>query len=123
MRVLLDTHVLLWWLLDDLRLSQLHRGLILDGDAQINVSSIGIAETSIKQSIGRLDVPDFYLDVMKSQGIEVAPFTVLHAAALEQLPWHHRDPFDRMLVAQARAEGMVLASGDRNIHRYPIDAR
>ncbi|ANJ28110.1 type II toxin-antitoxin system VapC family toxin [Agromyces aureus] len=120
MRVLLDSHVLLWWLADDDRLIRAHRDLITDVSNDVLVSAITTAEIAIKASLGKLDVPDDFEEVISAGGFERLPFTAEHASVLRRLPWHHRDPFDRMLVAQAVVEGIPLLSVDTRMRDYEV---
>jgi PIN domain nuclease of toxin-antitoxin system len=120
MRVLLDTHVLLWWLADDQRLATAHRELIADSGNDVLVSAVTVAETAIKASLGKLDAPVMDASFLEGQGFGLLDLTAAHAVALRELPWHHRDPFDRMLVAQALTEGIPLLTADRNVARYGI---
>jgi PIN domain nuclease of toxin-antitoxin system len=119
-RLLLDSHVLLWWLADDAKLSAAHRELIADGANNVFVSAITIAELGIKSSIGKLDIPDDLGDVVAGQGFDGLPFTGRHALALRGLPWHHRDPFDRMLISQATTEGLVFLTADARCREYDV---
>jgi len=120
-RLLLDTHVLLWWLADDARLSRRHRELISQGENRVSVSSVSITEISIKASLGRLEAPDGIVEAVTQSGFELLAFEPAHAESLRQLPWHHRDPFDRMLIAQAKAEGLTLLSSDARVREYSVD--
>lgn len=116
--LLLDTHVLLWWLGDSPRLSPLHRELLHDSARRVFVSSITVAEISIKASFGKLDAPRGIIEAITQSGFELLAFTPVHAEELRDLPWVHRDPFDRMLIAQARIEGLTLVTVDEHIARY-----
>jgi PIN domain nuclease of toxin-antitoxin system len=118
--LLLDTHVLLWWLADDPKLGATTRAAIADGRNDVYVSAVTIAEIAIKRSQGKLAAPPELLQVLTEEGFSELPLLSTHAAALETLPWHHRDPFDRMLVAQATVEGLTLATADRNIPAYGV---
>lgn len=120
MRVLIDTHVLLWWLADDAALSELHRDTVANPDHDVLVSAITMAEISLKSSLGKLVLPDGFDDAVLNAGFEELPFTAAHSIALRQLPWHHRDPFDRMLLAQARTEGLVFATADARCTHYGV---
>ena len=120
MRLLLDTHVLLWWLNDDRSLTDEHRRLIQDKRNSCYVSAATVWEISIKSGIGKLEIASEYLDVVRSQGFLELPVSWLHVNAVRELPEHHRDPFDRLLVAQATIEGMVLLSVDPVIRKYGI---
>lgn len=123
MKLLLDTHTLLWWLSDDDRLGQRARTLIADVGNDVLVSVVVLWEIVVKQRIGKLQVD--IKDV--SDGIERDGFVLLgihlsHLLALAGLPIHHRDPFDHLLIAQAMTETATLISEDRHIPRYPVQA-
>ena len=120
MRILLDTHVLLWWLGDDAQLGPEARLVIADGGNEVFVSAVSIAEIAIKRSQGKLTAPSELLTVLAEEGFQELPLLSSHAAELENLPWHHRDPFDRLLVAQARVEGLTLATHDRHLAQYDV---
>jgi PIN domain nuclease of toxin-antitoxin system len=120
MGVLADTRVLLWWLADDPALSTPVREAITDPRNQVLVSSISLAEISLQASIGKLEAPMGIGETLAAEGFDHLPFTAEHAEALRDLPWHHRDPFDRMLVAQARSEGLVMATADARLRAYGI---
>lgn len=77
-------------------------------------------EVAIKRSLGKLDAPEAFARTLLGAGAAALPVTVAHAEAAGTLPWHHRDPFDRMLIAQARAEGAVLLSGDEALRAYGV---
>jgi len=119
--VLLDTHVLLWALLDDPRLSTAHRAAIEDPLTEIYVSAASVWEVGIKRAQGKLEVPETLFDVAARAGCRPLPIYWTHAAAAAALPRHHGDPFDRMLVAQARQEGLALASNDRTMDAYEVE--
>lgn len=121
MRLLLDTHVALWALTDDPRLSQRARALIADPENDVLVSAASVWEVAIKHALGRGDMPisgDQALDWFRQAGYQLLPIAPEHAAAVEHLPDHHRDPFDRMLVAQATAEPLRLLTHDPLVLRY-----
>ena len=123
MRLLLDTHVVLWWLTDDRHLSATHRFLIADPRNTVLVSSVSSAEVAIKASQGRLDVPGPLSMMTDGQGFDELPFTSAHADELHTLPWHHPDPFDRMLICQARVEGAVFLTADAACRQYDVKVR
>ncbi len=122
MRALLDSHVLLWWLVDDDRLSDRARRLIGNADSEIFFSAASSWELSIKVGLGRLELPGrprtIIPKVLREQSIQPLDVTHAHALAVAELPAHHRDPFDRMLVAQARLEKLAIITGDPMIGRY-----
>jgi PIN domain nuclease of toxin-antitoxin system len=120
MNLLLDTHIFLWWLDDNASLSTNVRGAIANTDNVIILSAAVIWEIRIKQGIGKLEIaPNFY-KVIKEQGFEMLSITPDHAYAVGNLPNHHRDPFDRILIAQALLEGFTIVTHDAIFNRYPI---
>lgn len=120
MNLLLDTHVLLWWLDDHPRLSGRAKATLADGKNLVFVSAVVIWEIRIKQALGKLKIPDDFQSVLREQPFETLDITVEHAHAVGDLPDHHRDPFDRMLVAQAQVERLTLVSHDVSLKRYKI---
>lgn len=118
MRILLDTHIYLWWLEDHIKLSSKARELIQSAD-EVYVSSASIWEAAIKISIGKLeaDVSALAQQISLNGFIEL-PVSAKHAVQIAQLPNHHRDPFDRMLVAQAMTEPLRLLSADTQVAQY-----
>ncbi|RMD62501.1 type II toxin-antitoxin system VapC family toxin [Candidatus Parcubacteria bacterium] len=122
MNLLLDTHALLWWLADDERLSERAREVIANPANLVFVSAVSGWEISIKHALGRLEI-DFPLlrNEVENNGFEQLNITFEHGLAAGALPPHHRDPFDRMLVAQARCEGLILVSSDRCIAAYDVE--
>ncbi|MFT4187373.1 MAG: type II toxin-antitoxin system VapC family toxin [Aeromicrobium sp.] len=120
MRVLLDTHVLLWWLSDDQALSRQHRDVIESLDHEVVVSAVSVAEVAIKASLGKLKAPRDVVGAIRESGLDLIDFTPEHAELLRDLPFHHRDPFDRMLVAQAMFERCAFATADEKILHYDV---
>jgi PIN domain nuclease of toxin-antitoxin system len=118
--LLLDTHALLWALEANPRLSPRARDVIEDTANTILVSVVSAWEIEIKQALGRLDVPNDLEDAIASAGFAKRLVTFADVRHLATLPAHHRDPFDRMLVAQALAEGAPIVSTDPQIARYPV---
>ncbi len=121
MDILLDTHILLWWLADDARLSEKARALIADQANQITVSAATAWEVVIKKALGKLSIDGDLEQEIGRQGFAMLPVTFAHATEISSLPAIHRDPFDRMLVAQARIENLRLLTVDQNILRYPAN--
>lgn len=120
MNLLLDTHVLLWWLDDNPALSGAARSAISNADNLIVLSSVVIWEIRIKQALGKVEIdPDFY-HVIKNQGFVQLSISSDHAYAVGDLPMHHRDPFDRMIIAQAMIEGLRVVTHDRIFKKYDI---
>ena len=120
MHLLLDTHVLLWWLADDTSLTQIQRMAIQDKRNSCYISAATIWEISIKSRLGKLDVDEEYLEVVKSPGFLELPITWQHAKTVKSLPDIHKDPFDRILIAQAIVEGMSLICTDTIIAQYNV---
>ncbi len=118
MKLLLDTHVLLWWLEDNPALSDLGRALIANRENTVFVSAVSLWEISLKQSLGKLRLTENFDEVLAAQPFEHLPLTAAHAREVRNLPWHHRDPFDRVLVAQARASGLRLLTADERVRAY-----
>ena len=117
--LLLDTHVILWWLTDDAALSD-EMKTRLDDEPDVYVSPASLWEVAIKQSIGKLSGPIDLAEEIGNSGFREVPIMFRHAIAAGRLPLVHRDPFDRMLVAQAQCEAMTLASRDPHIRRYDV---
>jgi PIN domain nuclease of toxin-antitoxin system len=118
-RLLLDTHVLLWRLDDRLaRLPEALQDALDDRGNEVFVSAASLWEISIKAALGKLDVADGMPQVIARAGFEELPVRAAHAWAVRALPPVHNDPFDRMLVAQAGVEQLTLVTHDRNISRY-----
>lgn len=125
MRLLIDTHVFLWWVLDDDRLSPRSRELVGDGTNEILVSAASAYEMAFKKTVGRLQLPEPAAMYVSSRiranrfvGLDV---TADHALRAGTLPLIHRDPWDRVLVAQAQLEGISLITSDPAIARYDVE--
>lgn len=121
MRFLLDTHVFLWATGNAARLDPAMRDAITSPDNDLALSSVSVWEISIKRAAGRLDFPIERLgEILVRMEIDPLPITVAHALEAGALPRHHQDPFDRMLVAQARVEGYVLMTEHGHIVKYDV---
>ena len=119
MRILLDTHIFVWWLANDRKLPKAADALILDPDNEIHVSAASIWEIAIKEALGQIQVdPSLLVTSIADSGFCELPVTARHAIETGKLPPHHRDPFDRLLVAQSRTEPMYLLSHDRQLAVY-----
>ena len=119
MRLLLDTHALLWWLADEGLIPQA-REAIADPANLVAVSAASAWEISIKKALGKLSAPDDLEQQVQTSGFIPLPITIAHALAAGQLSRHHEDPFDRMLVAQAIAEGMTIVTRDKRFEDYDV---
>jgi PIN domain nuclease of toxin-antitoxin system len=117
-KLLLDTPVLLWWLGNDPSLSGPARELISDPENAVFVSAVSLWEIRLKQSLGKLRLPADFEDRLEEEPFESLPLMAGHTRELVLLPWHHRDPFDRMLIAQARAAGLRLVTRDAVVAKY-----
>ena len=117
---LLDTHVLLWWLMDDSRLSNRARAILKDPECLIWVSAASIWEIFIKKNLGKLDVTSELEEVIDASGFKQLSISFEHAKLAGQLPKHHQDPFDRMLIAQTSLENLKLITSDVHFKRYGI---
>lgn len=121
MRYLLDTGVLLFWAMGRRdRLTPQQQSAIQDGANEVYVSAISAAEVRIKTSIGKLAAPAGLFGALADRGFVELPLTIADSDALETLPLLHRDPFDRLLVAQALAHGLTLVTSDDRLREYPI---
>jgi PIN domain nuclease of toxin-antitoxin system len=120
-RYLVDTHTMLWALGEPDALSAVARDAIASPSNLVFVSSASLWECAIKASIGKLDLPEDFFDSIPDAGYEVMPIRISHLNIYRTLPMHHRDPFDRLLVAQARAEALVLISRDPEISKYDVE--
>lgn len=121
MNLLLDTHAFLWAIDNDPRLSQKARDAITDGHNIVFVSAATAWEMSIKKAIGKLRVPQGnYLEELRLHRFTPLDITTEHALAVEGLPQHHKDPFDRLLVAQAQVEKLILVTRDPRIKAYAV---
>jgi PIN domain nuclease of toxin-antitoxin system len=120
--VLLDTHAFLWWCQDDRRLSRRARKTISQEDCLLSVASMW--EMAVKISLGRLTLParlEAYVpEQMRANGFEQLEIGIRHLAGCAALPWHHRDPFDRLLAAQALAEDLAMVSQDKVMEEYGV---
>lgn len=120
MRLLLDSHALLWWLNDDTRLSLEARRAIADPESSVFVSAATVWEIAIKINAGKLRTPGPFDEALEASRFQTLPITARHALVAGQLPKVHGDPFDRMLIAQAQTESLTLVTRDRAIQEYGI---
>ena len=118
MNLLLDTHVLLWWLTDPAKLSRPAREAITNAENLVFVSAASIWEMTIKSDLGKLEMPDDLTQQMQAERFEELPIRISDARLVATLPAFHRDPFDRMLIAQAKNNSLTLVSHDRLVLAY-----
>jgi PIN domain nuclease of toxin-antitoxin system len=119
-RLLVDSHVLLWHVLDDARLRPVPTAAIEAGDAEVFVSTASLWEIAIKAAIGKLETPDDLPQRVNDLGFEFLPVTAEHAWHVRSLPLHHRDPFDRLLIAQAQIEHLPIVTADPAFEAYDV---
>ena len=120
MRLLLDSHVALWWLADAAELGPRTRATVADADS-VYFSSVTPWELGIKRALGKLDLPDGMIDALVDSGFDPLAISAAHGEAAAALPAHHRDPFDRMLIAQAQHETLIIVSADRSFDDYEVE--
>lgn len=120
--LLLDTHVLLWALADPGRLAPEARAEIESPDSNVFVSAASGWEIAIKRALGKLEAPNDLEDQLRQKRFTELPVHLRHVAALERLPALHRDPFDRILVAQSVCDDIILVSHDQHVLAYPVKA-
>lgn len=120
MKLLLDTHAVIWFTEDSPRLPARAGTAIEDPANSVLLSAVVAWEIAIKRGLGKLRVANRYVDVMLAAGCQELPVGIAHAQAVETLPQHHSDPFDRLLIAQAIAEAAVVVTGDDRIQQYDV---
>ncbi len=120
MRLLLDTHAFLWWVSDFRQIAESARQAIANPDSEVFVSAVSGWEIAIKKAKGRLAAPDNLAAVVEEKRLAHLPLTFDHAERAATLPPHHSDPFDRMLIAQALAEGLIMVTRDSRIPLYDV---
>ena len=125
MKLLLDTHTLLWFIVGSANLSAYARSLIEDAEHEKFVSIVSIWETAIKVSIGKMSLSASFDILFPHQlqinGFELLPVKIEHTSVVTTLPFHHRDPFDRLLIAQSIVENLMLVSIDEDFDEYPVN--
>ena len=122
MKLLLDTHLVLWWMAGEAsRISRRALAALESDGIEPLVSAVTVWEAAIKRGLGKLEAPADLLPQLERAGVELLPITARHADLVASLPLHHRDPFDRLLVAQATIEGVPLVSDDESLRRYDIE--
>ena len=119
-RLLLDTQALLWWLADDPRLGPNARLLIEDERNEVFVSAASALEIGIKKAVGKLAAPDDLDGLVEGEGFDKLPVSFFHGERACELPQLHRDPFDRVIIAQAQVEGLDIVTNDTMFDRYGV---
>lgn len=117
--LLLDTHVALWWLMDE-KLTEAVRQVIAEPRQRRLVSMATLWEVAIKEALGRLHPPEDLAEALVDEGFQLLGIEPAHTRAVRHLPHHHRDPFDRMLVAQAQVERLTLVTRDERLAQYDV---
>ena len=120
MNLLLDTHVLIWTLENNPRLSASAREAIVDGENLVFVSAVSVWEISVKQAMGKLDVPDNLIEVIQIHRFTPLEINLQHAHLAGRLPAIHKDPFDRMLIAQSILEKLTIVTRDQIMNQYDV---
>lgn len=127
MKLLLDTHAFLWFVLADAKLSPTALALIQDPQNDLLISPASVWEIAIKVSLGKYSMPvpfaDFFENQLSLNSIELLPITIRHAQTVSQQPFHHWDPFDRLLVGQALADQLPIVSADAALDAYGIQRK
>jgi PIN domain nuclease of toxin-antitoxin system len=118
-RLLLDTPALLWWLADE-GLTEQARDAVADPANAVAVSAVSAWEISVKKALGKLAAPDDLEHQVRAGGFLPLPISIAHGLAAGQLARHHEDPFDRMLIAQAQAEGLTIVTRDKRFADYDV---
>ena len=121
MILILDSHALLWWLADDVTLSEGARRAIADPSSDVLVSAASVWEIEIKRALGKLSAPDGLVEAIDAAAFSTLPITAVDAEQAGRLPPHHRDPFDRMLIAQASRLDGVIVSRDQSFAAYGVE--
>jgi PIN domain nuclease of toxin-antitoxin system len=125
LRALLDTHTLLWAVLEPRSLSPRVRALVEDRANEFVLSAVTVWEVAVKASMGKLavpgPVPEFFAEARRELGLLPLTVTDVHCLRVGELPWHHRDPFDRLLIAQSLVEGVPILTHDRRIRTYDLE--
>lgn len=124
MKLLLDTHILLWWIFDEKSLSKRSKRLLSQESSEWVLSVASLWEIAIKLNLGKLKLgmsfADFAKEFIQDRPIEILPIKFNHLSRYTQLPFHHRDPFDRLLIAQSQSEGIPLLTQDKSFRAYRL---
>lgn len=120
MNLLLDTHTLLWWLGDDAKLPRKAHEAIASGENEIFVSAVSLWEIRLKESVGKIKTPKSLVKAIQDQGFNSLEVTWRHTDSINNLPFIHQDPFDRLLIVQAQLENLSLVTKDPLIKKYKV---
>lgn len=120
-RILLDTHAIIWWLAEPELLSKKQFDIISEPSSQVFISAASIWEIRIKESIGKIEVPQNFLDLIKDEGFQFLAINESHADYVSSLPLIHKDPFDRIIIAQAKLEKLSLVTSDKSFEGYEVE--
>jgi len=120
MRYLLDTQLFIWWLNDDIKLSTSVKSLLLNPMNNVAISACSIWEIGIKHKLGKLPVPDRFMEQLQRLPFALIDIDIYHAWKASQFPLHHNDPFDRLLIAQAQLEKRTLLTTDAQLPTYDV---
>ena len=120
MKYLVDTHIFIWWMKQDKRIKKEIKSILQDPQNYIYLSIATVWEIVVKKKIGKLKVPHDWKVTLKESNFLLLPISLEHVYKLENLPLHHRDPFDRMLVSQAIVENATLITGDNKLWQYDV---
>lgn len=121
MTYLLDTHIFIWWMRGDKRLSKKLETLIKDPENEVCLSVVNVWEVVVKKRTGKLSVPRNWKSSIRRLGFRILSVHPEHIYPLESLPLYHKDPFDRILIAQAKAENLTLITSDKKIWKYRVN--
>lgn len=121
MSYLLDTHIILWWLTDLKEIAPKASKIISNKENNIFISSVSLWEMAIKKSLGRLTLPRNIIEILQTENFQIIPMGYEEALGISDLPQIHQDPFDRMLVMQAKLHNCVLITRDKNVMKYPVE--
>ena len=121
MNIIIDTHIFLWLIYDTKKVKKVYYEYLKDSHNDIYLSSISIAEMMIKKSLGNLDIKFDMLEMIEDMGVKILDFDGASALNLATLPYHHKDPFDRMIISQAKSRGYKIISNDRKFSLYDCE--
>ena len=121
MNIIIDTHIFLWLIYDTKKVKKVYYEYLKDSHNDIYLSSISIAEMMIKKSLGNLDIKFDMLEMIEDMGVKILDFDGVSALNLATLPYHHKDPFDRMIISQAKSRGYKIISNDRKFSLYDCE--